>query len=558
MWPFSAPSEHAVLSLNSTRPSNRRRRRPRLELQLERLEDRQLLSAPTSSSPVLFQDTFSSNTPSSAWSFVGGTWKINNGVLSQTSTAAADPKKAMITNQTFPSNLMITSEVQVNSWNAGDMARAGVGLYTNPSNGNGYNLVFHDTNQVQFLDDKVTWGNAYTFNWQVGTWYWFQLAENNGTLEGKVWAAGTAEPQSWMFQQTGWTNLTGGAPALNGGSASASGGSSTVSFASVSVTTTSVQPDTANAGSAFAATPGSAVTFSQATATGTGPLTYAWNFGNGGTATGTLNPTYTYQSAGTFTAQLTVTDALGIPAMSSVTVTVNPTTPPLPSPIAGTNYQLAWSDDFPGTSIDASKWEDVGPWGHPCGSSLAGFNYSPSNVSVANGVATITAQESGGIWTGGILCTDTTKTFQYGYFQVSAKLPAGQGFWPGIWLCHTNAEAAATGTLGELDIMEAIGGGNTAYQTVHTDSGQIYQAQTTSANFTTGYNTYGLLWTPTSVSYYINGVQTGSWNVAIPDQMWLALNFDVAGPNDWGGGTNSSTPTTAQFDINSVQVYQLT
>src|SRR5271166_2748279 len=275
MWPFSAPSEHAVLSLNSTRPSNRRRRRPRLELQLERLEDRQLLSAPTSSSPVLFQDTFSSNTPSSAWSFASGTWSINNGVLSQTSTAAADPTKAMITNQTFPSNLMITAEVQVNSWNAGDMARAGVGLYTNPSNGNGYNLVFHDTNQVQFLDDHVTWGNAYYFNWQVGTWYWFQLAENNGTLEGKVWAAGTAEPQSWMFQQTGWTDLTGGAPALNGGSANPSAGNSTVSFASVSVTTTSVQPD---------------------------PTT---------------------------------------------TATVNPTTPTtLPSPIAGTNYQLTFDDEF--------------------------------------------------------------------------------------------------------------------------------------------------------------------------------------------------------------------
>ena len=267
---------------------------------------------------MLFHDTFSSNTPSSAWSFVGGTWKSNNGVLSQTSTAVADPKKAMITNQTYPSNLIVTSEVQVNSWNAGDMARAGIGLYTNKSNGNGYNLVFHGTNQVQFLNDKVAWGNAYTFHWQVGTWYWFQLAEINGTLEGKVWAAGTAEPNNWMFQQTGWTSLTGGAPALNGGSVG-----STDSFASVSVTTTSVLPDTASAGSAFAAKPGSAVTFSQATATGTGPLTYAWNFGDGGTATGVLNPTYTYKSAGTYTAQLTVTDALGIPAMSTVTVTVN-------------------------------------------------------------------------------------------------------------------------------------------------------------------------------------------------------------------------------------------
>ena len=335
MWPSFSPSNSAVLGLNSTRPSHRRRRRLRLELQLERLEDRQLLSGATSSSPVLFHDTFSSNTPSSAWSFVGGTWSINNGVLSQTGTAAADPKKAMITNQTFPSNLIVTSEVQVNSWTAGDLARAGVGLYTNPSNGNGYNLVFHGTNQVQFLDDKVAWGNAYTFNWQVGTWYWFQLAENNGTLEGKVWAAGTAEPQSWMFQQTGWTDLTGGAPALNGGSASASTGSSTVSFASVSVTTTSTQPDTANAGSAFAATTGSAVTFSQATATGTGPLTYAWNFGDGTTASGTLNPTHTYQSAGTYTAELTVTDALGIAAMSTLTVTVNGSSTSSPTVSAG-------------------------------------------------------------------------------------------------------------------------------------------------------------------------------------------------------------------------------
>ena len=159
----------------------------------------------------------------------------------------------------------------------------------------------------------------------MGTWYWFQLEENNGTLEGKVWAAGTAEPQNWMFQQTGWTNRTGGAPALNGGSANGAtgNGSSTVSFASVSVTTTNVQPDTANAGSAFAAETGSAVTFSQAIATGTGPLTYAWNFGDGGTATGALNPTYTYQSAGTYNAELTVTDALGITATSTVTVTVN-------------------------------------------------------------------------------------------------------------------------------------------------------------------------------------------------------------------------------------------
>ena len=52
MWPPSSASRHAVLGLNSTRPSHRRRRRLRLELQLERLEDRQLLSGSASSSAV--------------------------------------------------------------------------------------------------------------------------------------------------------------------------------------------------------------------------------------------------------------------------------------------------------------------------------------------------------------------------------------------------------------------------------------------------------------------------------------------------------------------------
>ena len=129
-------------------------------------------------------------------------------------------------------------------------ARAGVGLYTNTSTGDGYNLVFHGTNQVQFLDDGVAWGNSYTFDWQVGTWYWFQLEENNGTLYGKVWAAGTAEPQNWMFQQTGWTDRTSSAPR----STEVLARSHRLILRDVSVTTTSVQPDTANAGSALTAT----------------------------------------------------------------------------------------------------------------------------------------------------------------------------------------------------------------------------------------------------------------------------------------------------------------
>ena len=43
-----------------------------------------------------------------------------------------------------------------------------------------------------------------------------------------------------------------------------------------------------------------------------------------------------------------------------------------------------------------------------------------------------------------------------------AKLPAGQGFWPAIWMYGSNSSSE------ELDIMELPGGGVThVYQTVH-------------------------------------------------------------------------------------------
>jgi subtilisin family serine protease len=186
-------------------------------------------------SVALFSDSLSAAAPGPAWTFRGGTWAQSGGVLRQTSLAAADPRKAMITDRVYPSDAQITAEVRVDSWVNGAWARAGVGLRIDPATGRGYNLVFHgDTNTVQFLNDGVAWGNSYSFTWSVGTWYWFKLQDVNGVLRGKVWQDGQAEPAGWMFTQSGWTARTGGAPSLNGGSAR-SGGNATVSFSSVTV-----------------------------------------------------------------------------------------------------------------------------------------------------------------------------------------------------------------------------------------------------------------------------------------------------------------------------------
>ncbi|MFI6758646.1 ThuA domain-containing protein [Micromonospora sp. NPDC050417] len=79
------------------------------------------------------------------------------------------------------------------------------------------------------------------------------------------------------------------------------------------------------------------------------PLTYAWDFGDGGTAN-TANAAHTYSVPGNFTATLTVTDARG--ASTSVSVPVQVTAP-------NTSCFGARSDDFGGNSLNRDRWSTV-------------------------------------------------------------------------------------------------------------------------------------------------------------------------------------------------------
>ncbi|MEV8513509.1 ThuA domain-containing protein [Dactylosporangium sp. NPDC051484] len=82
---------------------------------------------------------------------------------------------------------------------------------------------------------------------------------------------------------------------------------------------------------------------------GDNPLTYAWDFGDGGTAA-TANATHTYTAPGNFTATLTVTDARGAKGTATVAVRAE---------AANTQCFGARSDDFLGSELDRTKWTVV-------------------------------------------------------------------------------------------------------------------------------------------------------------------------------------------------------
>src|SRR5438874_9178082 len=98
-------------------------------------------------------------------------------------------------------------------------------------------------------------------------------------------------------------------------------------------------------------------------------------------------------------------------------------------------WQLVWSDEFDGSSLDLSKWEfEVNA--HGGGNNELQY-YITNNVRVSGGLLTIEARKehytgSGGTreYTSARIRTRGKGDWLYGRFDIRAKLPKGKGIWP--------------------------------------------------------------------------------------------------------------------------------
>ena len=188
-----------------------------------------------------YSDGFDSTDPTipgGAWTFTEGDWGVTaEGALAQTTdpnvaeNETENERKAMAVGvQGTPTEVI--SRVKLIDYVAGEYARGGVGLRTDPLTGYGYNLVvtfrYGEQPYLEFLNDYVAWSSDLdssaraAIDMAKGEWFWFRMKEADGVLYGKAWPAdGLAEePANWTItfdaSAAGWSRPD-GAASLNGG-----------------------------------------------------------------------------------------------------------------------------------------------------------------------------------------------------------------------------------------------------------------------------------------------------------------------------------------------------
>lgn len=232
-------------------------------------------------------------------------------------------------------------------------------------------------------------------------------------------------------------------------------------------------------------------------------------------------------------------------------------------------YNLVWSDEFEGTSLDRTNWTyEIGTgdsgWGN---NEYEYYTDRTENVSVANGNLAITARKedyNGSQYTSGRIKTQGLQAFKYGIVEARMKLPKGQGLWPAFWMLGTNITSVGWPNCGEIDIMEYTNSDDHAIGTIHwfnqeTNSYSYYTGQSHTLDVSE-YHTYSVEWTDSSIIWYIDGIKYHEANTTIngteefQEPHFIILNLAVGGNLPGFDVDNNLFPTSMYVDY--VRVYQ--
>ncbi len=191
------------------------------------------------------------------------------------------------------------------------------------------------------------------------------------------------------------------------------------------------------------------------------------------------------------------------------------------------DWELVWSDEFDGSSIDSNKWTHEVNCDGGGNNEAQCYTADSANSFVADGYLNIVAlpaeQGAEKPYTSARMTTQYKGDFKYGRIEMRAKLPSGQGSWPAFWMMPTDAVYGGWPRSGEIDIVEAVNlkaadaEGNPeahVYGTIHYGSGPAEGERLSSGqpyllpdgqNPADDFHTYAIEWQEGEIRWYVDG-----------------------------------------------------
>jgi beta-glucanase (GH16 family) len=242
------------------------------------------------------------------------------------------------------------------------------------------------------------------------------------------------------------------------------------------------------------------------------------------------------------------------------------------TPASYPGYQLAWSDEFSGNSLNSQNWNYETGGGGFGNHELEYYTSRSQNLFVSNGNLIIEARQEpygGNNYTSARINSSSKQQFQFGRIDMRAKLPVSKGMWPALWMLGANYSSAGWPGCGETDIMELIG--TNPKQVV--SSIHWKQQDGTEGTFNNSYNlspqdfsqqfhVFSLIWAQDSVQFLVDDQvfeTTGQKNVssgAYPFNSPFFFIFNVAVGGDWPGPPDNTTVFPQRMFIDYVRVFQ--
>lgn len=253
---------------------------------------------------------------------------------------------------------------------------------------------------------------------------------------------------------------------------------------------------------------------------------------------------------------------------------------------AADSWNLIWSDEFNGTSLDTSVWsyeKGNGDWGWGNGE-VEYYTDRKDNVNVADGCLQLIAKKEnygGQKYTSGRIISKGKKYFKYGKMEAKIKVENGNqdGVWPAYWMMGENmSQGVGWPYCGEIDIMEHANSNNYVGGCLHWNTTGLNGAYSHGSygsgfdgaknafgyftdnenNGINGWHTYTLIWDENHMEWQLDGNTfltqgiTDNNAYCFQKEHFFLFNLAIGGPNT--GFTNYTTANPNTFKTTTMYV----